>query len=64
MMEKNQVIPINQDEVQIYLKELRRIKVMTPERERLLAERISSTDCTDREKEAIQKGIEFGIIKI
>jgi RNA polymerase primary sigma factor len=28
---------------------------MTPERERLLAERISSTDCTDREKEAIQK---------
>ena len=28
---------------------------MTPERERALAERISSTDCTDREKNAIQK---------
>ncbi len=47
--------PLNQDEIQIYLKDIRKLKVMTPERERLLAERISSTDCTDREKEAIHK---------
>jgi hypothetical protein len=42
MMEKNQVIPINQDEVQIYLKELRRIKVMTPERERELSAKMQT----------------------
>ena len=47
--------PINQDEIQIYLKDIRKIKVMTPERERFLAERISSNDCTIREKELIQK---------
>jgi RNA polymerase primary sigma factor len=47
--------PINQDEIQIYLKDIRKIKVMTPERERFLAERISSNDCTEREKEQIQK---------
>ena len=34
--------PINQDEIQIYLKDIRKIKVMTPERERFLAERIFS----------------------
>jgi RNA polymerase primary sigma factor len=47
--------PINQDEIQLYLKDIRKIKVMTPERERFLAERISSNDCTEREKEQIQK---------
>ena len=47
--------PINQDEIQIYLKDIRKIKVMTPEREKYLAERISSNDCTEREKELIQK---------
>ncbi len=47
--------PLNQDEIQIYLKDIRKLKVMTPEREKLLAERISSTDCTDREKEATHK---------
>jgi len=47
--------PINQDEIQIYLKDIRKIKVMTPEREKFLAERISSNDCTEREKEQIQK---------
>lgn len=55
MEETKSTNPLNQDEIQIYLKDIRKIKVMTPERERLLAERISSTDCTDREKEAIQK---------
>ena len=55
MEETKSTNPLNQDEIQIYLKDIRKLKVMTPERERLLAERISSTDCTDREKEAIQK---------
>jgi len=55
MEETKSTNPLNQDEIQIYLKDIRKLKVMTPERERLLAERISATDCTDREKEAIQK---------
>jgi RNA polymerase primary sigma factor len=37
MREKNTGIPINQDEIQSYLKDLRKIKVMTPDRERELA---------------------------
>jgi RNA polymerase primary sigma factor len=55
MEETKSTNPLNQDEIQIYLKDIRKLKVMTPERERALAERISSTDCTDREKDAIQK---------
>ena len=47
--------PLNQDEIQFYLKDIRKLKVMTPEREKLLAERISSDKCTEREKELIQK---------
>ena len=47
--------PLNQDEIQIYLKDIRKLKVMTPEREKVLAERISSNECTQREKELIQK---------
>jgi RNA polymerase primary sigma factor len=47
--------PLNQDEIQIYLKDIRKLKVMTPDRERTLAQRIASNDCTDREREQIQK---------
>lgn len=47
--------PLNQDEIQIYLKDIRKLKVMTPEREKALAERIVAEDCTTREKELIQK---------
>lgn len=47
--------PLNQDEIQIYLKDIRKLKVMTPERERVLAERIASEDCSQREKDSIQK---------
>ena len=32
---------LNQDEIQMYLKDIRKIKVMTPEREKELAEMIS-----------------------
>jgi RNA polymerase primary sigma factor len=47
--------PLNQDEIQIYLKDIRKLKVMTPDREKFLAERITAVDCTEREKEQIQK---------
>ena len=39
-MREKAVIPINQDEISHYLKDIRKIKVMTPERERELAERM------------------------
>jgi len=44
---------INQEEIQMYLKDIRGITVMTPERERELAEKIISDTCTDREREKI-----------
>ena len=46
MVDKNTVIPINQDEISFYLKDLRKIKVMTPERERELSSLIQSPDIT------------------
>lgn len=63
MMEKNQVIPINQDEVQIYLKELRRIKVMTPERERELSAKMQTPETTDSEKTRICKELLEGNLR-
>jgi RNA polymerase primary sigma factor len=62
-MEKNQVIPINQDEVQIYLKELRRIKVMTPERERELSAKMQSRETSDIEKSRICKELLEGNLR-
>ena len=54
MEEVKSTNPLNQDEIQIYLKDIRKLKVMTPERERFLAERICSKDCTEKEKKQIQ----------
>ncbi len=55
MEETKSTNPLNQDEIQIYLKDIRKLKVMTPERERVLAERIASENCSQREKDDIQK---------
>jgi ribosomal protein S18 len=33
--------PINQDEIQLYLKDIRKLKVMTPEREKILSKMIT-----------------------
>ena len=44
MKEKNSGIPINQEEIQHYLKDIRRIKVMTPDREKELAVKMKSDD--------------------
>lgn len=63
MMEKNQIIPINQDEVQIYLKELRRIKVMTPERERELSAKMQNPETSDIEKSRICKELLEGNLR-
>jgi RNA polymerase primary sigma factor len=54
MKNKNTQIHINQEEITSYLKDLRKIKVMTPERERELSERICSGNCSEVEKRMIE----------
>jgi len=49
MKDKNLNIPINQEEVSTYLRDIRKIKVMTPERERELSDLICSGTLTDEE---------------
>jgi len=63
MIEKNQVIPINQDEIQVYLKELRRIKVMTPERERELSAKMQDPETPENEKSLICKELLEGNLR-
>ena len=48
-MKEKSSIPINQEEISHYLKDIRKIKVMTPERERELAERMLSGFITEEE---------------
>jgi len=63
MKEKNSTIPINQDEIQHYLKDIRRIKVMTPEREKELAKMINSGNLTQFERDKINKEILEGNLR-
>lgn len=46
---------LNQEEIQMYLKDIRKIKVMTPDRERELSEMMCSGNCTDAEKHQYTK---------
>ena len=55
MKEKNSGIPINQEEIQTYLKDIRKIKVMTPERERELALLMNSNEISDARRKQIQQ---------
>ena len=54
-MKEKAGMPINQEEISHYLKDIRKIKVMTPDRERQLAERMLSDDITEGEIKKIQK---------
>ena len=62
IQDKN-VSPINQDEIQYYLKELRRIKVMTPEREKELSKLIQSESISLPEKKEIEKELLEGNLR-
>ena len=55
MKDKQTSIPINQEEIQSYLKDIRKIKVMTPDREKILAEKMKSPNISLVEKSKIQK---------
>lgn len=62
-MKEKSSIPINQEEINHYLKDIRKLKVMTPERERELAEKMLSEDITESEKKKIQKELLEGNLR-
>jgi RNA polymerase primary sigma factor len=63
MKEKGTVIPINQDEIQLYLKDIRKIRVMTPDRERELSEMIAKGSLSDNEILRIEKELVEGNLR-
>jgi RNA polymerase primary sigma factor len=63
MKDKNLGIPINQDEIQHYLKDIRRIKVMTPDREKELAVKMKSDDTPKHEREKIESELLVGNLR-
>ena len=67
-MDNNQDIlkssnPLNQDEIQMYLKDIRKLKVMTPERERELSELICSGACSTKQREEIYQELLEGNLR-
>jgi RNA polymerase primary sigma factor len=62
-MKEKSTIPINQDEIAGYLKDIRKLRVMTPQRERELAERMLSEDITEEEKKEIHKELLEGNLR-
>lgn len=54
---------INQGEISQYLKEVRKLKVMTPKREKEIAKMMLSNDLTDSEKESIKNEIILGNLR-
>ena len=63
MMNKQSVIPINQEEVSYYLKDIRKIKVMTPERERELSRLMQSNTLSDKQIDSIKKELLEGNLR-
>jgi RNA polymerase primary sigma factor len=63
MKDKNLSIPINQEEIASYLKDIRKIKVLTPDREKILAERMLSSDLTLTEKHQIEQELLVGNLR-
>ena len=56
-------IPINQEEIQHYLKDIRKIKVMTPERERELSTLMKTGDLSDRQRDKVYKELLEGNLR-
>jgi RNA polymerase primary sigma factor len=63
MKDKNKGIPINQEEIQTYLKDIRKIKVMTPIREKELSELMKSNSLSEKEKENVYKELLEGNLR-
>ena len=62
-MKEKSAIPINQEEIASYLKDIRKLTVMTPERERELSERMLSNDISEKEKSEIKKELLEGNLR-
>jgi RNA polymerase primary sigma factor len=62
-MKEKSTIPINQEEIASYLKDIRKLRVITPERERELAERMLSGAITEEEKKQIQQELLEGNLR-
>lgn len=62
-MKEKSVIPINQEEISSYLKDIRKLDVMTPERERVLSEKMLNPSTTKEEKEMIKKELLEGNLR-
>jgi len=63
MKDKNLGAPINQDEIYHYLKDIRKIKVMTPDREKELAVKMKSDEISDRERKKIEQELLQGNLR-
>jgi len=63
MKEKNGGIPINQEELYYYLKDIRKLKVMTPEREKELAVKMKLESTTKYERDKIEEELLLGNLR-
>lgn len=63
MKDKNTSSPINQEEIQSYLKDIRKIRVMTPEREKELSAQMKSGHLSELEKKKIEKELLEGNLR-
>lgn len=63
MKDKNSQAHINQEEISSYLKDIRKIKVMTAERERELSEIICSGNCSLKQQQQIEEEILHGNLR-
>jgi RNA polymerase primary sigma factor len=63
MKDKNTGAHINQEEIQFYLKDIRKIKVMTPDREKELAKIMKSDSVSLREKQKIEEELLIGNLR-
>ena len=63
MKEKSSGIPINQEELYYYLKDIRRIKVMTPEREKELAVKMKLETTPKSERDKIEEELLLGNLR-
>jgi len=63
MKDKNTGAHINQEEIQFYLKDIRKIKVMTPDRERELAKLMKSESTSTRERQKIEEELLTGNLR-
>jgi len=63
MKDKNVGAPINQEEIHHYLKDIRKIKVMTPDREKELAKLMKSDSVSTRQRQAIEEELLKGNLR-